>query len=258
MDTKGWLIGMGWMVLCSTNLVFASESEHSNEEARHSDRDKGSNDLASPLPTLEDGECGNYVDLTPLYSALLDDETRDYAMGKGDNNYYTMGHSKEKWQRFLLRSLREYLFSLSDEEFSNEEFSDEEEAEAEKDSHNGENGDEDIMEKVFPTATALKKRYSPEELRQMDIDLDRLLKIELFLILPLSRPFIPKEESLLNEAILSLNPSLDQCLLDTIEKDPERQKIRKLNAKRRMKAGQQHKKRMKIENTRRINRLKDA
>jgi hypothetical protein len=230
MGTKGWVIKMGWVVLCSTNLVFANESEHSSRQAKHLARDKKSSRRTSLHLALKGEASENFVDLSQLYSVLIDDGTRDYAMGKGC-------HAKN--YRLALRLLWRYLFSIpdleySDEEFSEEEFSEEEAAEEEKHSEeekskNDEEYSEEDLEnaethcsvkqvgkKLFPTARQLKAQFTTKKLLRMDIDLDRLLKIENLRILSKSRPFTQKENSLLNKAIRALDRSPEQRLLNAI------------------------------------------
>jgi hypothetical protein len=59
---------------------------------------------------------------------------------------------------------------------------------------------EDDRGRPFPAARQLKANYTPEELRHMNIDFERLLEIDLLLTLPKSRPFTKKEDSLLKKA----------------------------------------------------------
>jgi hypothetical protein len=219
---------MGWVVLFSTSLGFASDSERLSEEigyfeeAKHLNEDKDGNDLS------------------PLHSAICD-EYRGFLECKGhDAKYY----------RYLLRFLPRYLLGIPTEKFSDaedfDEYSDEEHAEEEdsynkernekhcdllrqeenshNDETNDESDDESIDADVTPIARHLKARFTLEELRRMNIDFKKLLEIELLFMLPKLRPYTPEEESLL-EAIWVLDCSPEQYLLiaiDSAAEDPEK------------------------------------
>jgi hypothetical protein len=91
-------------------------------------------------------------------------------------------------------------------------------AEEEEDSHNGGCSDERCGKKLFPIAQQFKVQFTPEELRRMNIDLEKLLEINLLLILRKSRPFTSEEESLVDEAICALDRSPERRLLNAIAK----------------------------------------
>jgi hypothetical protein len=231
MPMKGWLIMMGWMVLCSTSSVFAKNSEYSSEETRHPDGNKKSKCWAilhKALVGKDDGD-ENSVDLSPLHRLQVDD---DLATGKG---LYA------KWHRNALRLLCDYLFDIPAEEYftedlyRDEKYLREEKFWGKKDSQNEESNekhsDSSKQEEessdgeywkwgeVFPTAKQLKKRFTSEDLLQMNIDLRRLLEIEYLRTLPTSRSYTPEEESLLDEAIAALDRSSGRRRLFILRND---------------------------------------
>jgi hypothetical protein len=217
MNIKEWLIGMGWVVLCSTGLALANESEHSSDEAEHLDREDKKSSRRPPLHSALRGECNeSSVDLTPLYSVLKDEASRDYVK------------DRSKHHRNALRLLWRYLFDISDSEYSEEESSEEESSEKEESKNEEESsekeeskndgkesGEEDWRdeEKLFPVTQRLKAKYALEERLRMNIDLNRLLEIENLVTLHTSKPFTSEEVSLLNKAIFALDRSPGRCLL---------------------------------------------
>ncbi|MDR1366417.1 MAG: ankyrin repeat domain-containing protein, partial [Puniceicoccales bacterium] len=202
MDAKGWLIRMGWVVLCSTGLALASESEHSSEEEKHSEEAKhldsgeDSNDLVLPLS----------VDLAPLYSALSQ-KVRDFAEGKSP--------ADGKCQRHLTEILKAFLLNIPEEEPST---SDQEvltlstlrNEESRNRLNNAQRGE------LFPIAKKFKEKFSLEELHRMDIDFERFREINLLYSMPLERPLTSEEESLLNKATWALDPSPEQRIWNAI------------------------------------------
>jgi hypothetical protein len=116
MKIKGWIIKMGWVVLFSTSLVFASDSGDSGEKAKRSDRNKEGKRRTILRKALRGESDEDSIDLSPdlspLYSVLWDDGTRECA--RGEECY-------AKRYRNSLRRLWRYLFDILDEEFSDEE-----------------------------------------------------------------------------------------------------------------------------------------
>jgi hypothetical protein len=216
---KGWIIMMGWVGLCSTSLVFASNSEHSSKIAEHSDSDEKSEYWVILHKALigEDENNKNSVDLSSLHLLQMDD---DFATGKG---IYA------KWHRNDLRVLCDYLFDVPDEEYFAEDlyqlekYSKEEKFWKKKDSQKEEDKEEDSdpdWGKLFPIAKLLKARFTSEELLQMNIDLRRLLEIEYLCTLAISRPYTPEEESLLDEAIGALFDRFKAALSERVRAAP--------------------------------------
>jgi hypothetical protein len=204
MKIKGWIAMMGWMALCSTELVFARNSEHSSEIAEHPDRNKEGKRRTILHKALMGKGSENSVDLSPdlspLYSVLIDDETRDFVK------------DRSKDHRNFLRLLWRYSFDISDLEYSDEEESEEEPSKNEEDSvpedwRDDKYSTEQCGAKLFPITRQLKERFTPEKLLQMNIDLEKLLEIENLLTLPRSRKWTPEEDSLLDEAIRALDRS---------------------------------------------------
>jgi hypothetical protein len=190
MKMKGWLARMGWVILCSMGLALASESEHLSEEARHVDRKEERDGLA-------------------LLLSVLGDEAKDVV-----EDYH------------LLRTLAEYLLGeqeadalLGPEEFSEKEECSEEEECSEKGEY-----DDQCWGKLFTITQQLKTNYTLKEIRRMNIDLKRLFQIDICIALPPERKWTSEEDSLLDEAILTLDRSPEQRLLDAIgsaDEDPE-------------------------------------
>jgi hypothetical protein len=213
MEMKGWITMMGWVVLCSTSGATVSDDKHSGKAARclkktkHLGKGK-SNSRRTFLHAALGGKGNvNPVDLSPLYSALKDEADRDFARDKGKDH------------RDLLRLLWRYFYGISDDEYSDEESSEEKDSKQQEEDSDGEDwrSDEYSTEqcgaKLFPIARKLKARFTPEELYQMGIDLERLLEIELLLILPKCRELTPDEIALLNRAVLALDRSPERLIL---------------------------------------------
>ncbi|MDR2372183.1 MAG: ankyrin repeat domain-containing protein [Puniceicoccales bacterium] len=78
-------------------------------------------------------------------------------------------------------------------------------------------GQDSSWEKLFkhPVARQFKLRYTPKKLCQMNIDLEKLILIELIIALR-KRELTPKEKSKLEEAILTLDRSPERRLLNAI------------------------------------------
>ncbi|MDR2812306.1 MAG: ankyrin repeat domain-containing protein [Puniceicoccales bacterium] len=178
-----------------------SSKEDSGEEVNRSDRDEESrhqilHTLLTSLDSVRTGKARrNFMDLSPLYSVLTDDDTRDFATGKGhhEKHYYN-----------ALRVLWRYLFSIPDEEFTDVEI------EEEEDWRNK------CLAKVFPTTKQLKEVFTAPQLLRMDIALERLLEIENLRTLRKSREFTLEEIFLLDEATQVLDCSPEQYILDAI------------------------------------------
>jgi hypothetical protein len=199
---KGWIIMMGWMGLCSTELVFASNSEHSSKIAKHSDSDEDSDGFASHKREKS-------VDLSSLHSALKDDGDRDLLEGNG---------RKAKYHHSLLGLLGEYLLDIPDGGYSDEEFS-ESSTEEDSDADSDEYSTEKCGEKLFVIARHLKARFTLEERIRMNIDLKKLLEIELLFGLPKSRKWTSEENFLFNEALRALDRSPERRRLFILQND---------------------------------------
>jgi hypothetical protein len=198
MKIKGWLVGMGWMGLCSTSLAitnrYADQTANSDVK-KNPDSDANNDRNCRALLFARDD--GTFVNLFSVHQ-LLDDSTRRCAIGKGRFGRRCFSYKIIELQRYL----EGIPFEGSLEE---------------KNQHTKN------MLKLYPITTQLIAQFTPEQRCQMDIDYRKLLIIENLLVLLKCRALNPEEIALLIEALRTLDRSPERLLsnFDFFEEAPK-------------------------------------
>jgi hypothetical protein len=258
MKIKGWVVGVGWGLLCSTSWGSVDESVGSGSKERPEPKEISESEEEDGVARLIQaiGDCSQedtYVSpYTLMIRILMDHADKDDL----DRILQTLKENLDKVNRRLvveyakeyldddgrireLQILEEHLeynklpFSALSEE--NRKFVEEcnpEGRESEAYVHllnellryllRQDSG----WEKLFKHSVArqFRSRYTPKELCQMNIDLEKLILIDLIIALR-KRELTPKEKSKLDEAILTLDRSPERRLLnaiDSVSRTPKR------------------------------------
>jgi hypothetical protein len=189
MKIRGWLMGIVWVVLCSTSLAILNryaDKVASSDVKKNSGSD--ANNYRNSRALLFARDDGTFVNLFPVHQ-LLDSSTRNCAIGKG--------RFGRRCFSYKIIELQMYFESIPFEESLEER-----------------NQHIKCMLRLYPFTTQLIAMFTLKQRRRMKINYRKLLIIENLLVLLKCRALNPEEMALLIEALRTLDHSPERLLLN--------------------------------------------